>query len=90
MSLEIVNTASELKLRAEREAGRMLAAMPKHNGDPLSHDVTRLSDIGVSRMQSSRWQRVASLDDDLFEQELESFHEREKEITTAHFLKLAA
>lgn len=41
----------------------MLAEMPKHNGDPRSHDVTRLSDVGITKSESSRWQRVASVPD---------------------------
>jgi hypothetical protein len=28
--------------------------MEKHDGDPRSHDVTRLDDIGITKMQSSR------------------------------------
>jgi hypothetical protein len=48
-----------LKLRAERRLGEMLAEMPKHNGDPRLHDATRLSDLGIGRMDSSRWQRIA-------------------------------
>ena len=46
-------------LMAERRLGEMLADVPKHNGDPRSHDVTRLSDLGISKMQSHRWQAEA-------------------------------
>lgn len=58
---------AEQKLRAEREAGRMLASMPKLHGartpDAGSHDATpSLDDLGINKSQSSRWQRVA--DDD--------------------------
>lgn len=33
----------------------------KHNGDPRSPDVTRLADLGISKMQSSRWQALARI-----------------------------
>ena len=53
--------AADLKLRAERKAGEMLRAMPKHNGDPRLHDATRLADVGVTKIQSHRWQQVAAV-----------------------------
>jgi hypothetical protein len=58
-TLEMQNAAAEIKLRAERRAGEMLAQMEKHNGDPRSRDVTRVSDLGISKMQSHRWQLEA-------------------------------
>lgn len=51
-------------IRAERRAGELLAGMEKHNGRPqkASHDVTvSLADLGVTRMQSHRWQTVARI-----------------------------
>ncbi len=59
--LEMQNNAADIKLRAERRAGELLKGMEKQGpGDyKRSHDVTvspKLSDIGISRMQSSRWQ----------------------------------
>jgi len=55
-----------IKLRAERRAGDLLAEMEMNPGGQAeqescrSHDVTvtppKLSDLGVSKMQSSRWQ----------------------------------
>lgn len=51
---------------AERRLGEMLREMERHDvGRPekTSHDVTitppTLSGLGISRMQSSRWQQVA-------------------------------
>ena len=61
---------AELKLRAERKAGEMLRAMPKHNGDPRLHDATRLADVGVTHIQSHRWQQVAAVPEPEFERHL--------------------
>jgi len=53
-------TAAEVKLRAERKAGELLAETITKGGDPKSHDVT-LNILGIEKMQSHRWQRVASI-----------------------------
>ena len=57
----------EIKLRAERRAGVILGEMPKHDGTPRSHDVTRLADLGIAKMDSHRWQKIASVPEDDFE-----------------------
>ncbi len=67
MGLEMQNNAAEIKLRAERRAGEMLKRMEKAKGaakkgwKTRSHDVTALSEVGVTKMQSSRWQSIAAL-----------------------------
>src|SRR5262245_35886581 len=76
----LIAKATEIRLRAERRAGELLAEM-KQRGErqkageasagnsrtrrPLS--TPKLSDIGVSKTQSSRWQKLAALDKDEFE-----------------------
>ena len=66
MGHEMVNDAQEIKIRAERKAREFLKTMPKRSGggDHLSPAVTTastnvptLDDLGVHRMQSSRWQK---------------------------------
>ena len=55
--------SAEIKLRAERSAGEMLAGMEKqHGARPTTgfHDVRPLSDLGISKLQSQRWQAVAA------------------------------
>jgi hypothetical protein len=59
--LDSQNIAAEYKIRCERVPGEMLAEMPKHNGDSRLHDATRLSDLGVEKTQSHRWQAIARL-----------------------------
>ncbi len=54
--------SAEIKLRAERRAGEILAGMEKQHGARLTtgfHDVRTLSDLGISKLQSHRWQAVA-------------------------------
>jgi N6-adenosine-specific RNA methylase IME4 len=89
LGLDMQNQAAEVKLRAERRAGELLAEMPKHNGDPRSHDVTRLSDLGIQKMESSRWQRIASLPEAAFESYIGMALEARREVTTSGALKLA-
>lgn len=92
-SLEIQNDAAELKLRAERRGGELLAVMEKQNGRPSkekrSHDVTVLKDIGIEKMQSHRWQRIASIPETMFEQHVESAKVSGDELTTSSVLALA-
>lgn len=86
-ALEAINHAAELKLRAERKLGEFLKEMPKHNGDPRLHDATRLSDLGIEKTQSHRWQRIASIPEPEFERHIVETVVK-KELTTAGMLKL--
>ena len=87
--VDMVNWAAEIKIRAERKAGELLKEMPKHNGDPSSHDVRRLTDLGITHMQSSRWQRVADVPEPEFEAHIENTKAERKELTSAAIRKLA-
>jgi hypothetical protein len=67
--------AAEIRLRAERKAGQLLAAMPKakgggeegvgrggaKNGVARDDSIKTLSDLGISRDQSSQWQKLGAL-----------------------------
>lgn len=89
-SLEAANAAAEIKLRAERRAGEMLAGVTGGSGrKEKSHDATFLSDLGVSRDQSSRWQRQARVAADDFEAYLRDCQKQSREVTQAGLLKLA-
>ena len=85
--LEIQNSAAEIKLRAERRAGELLEKMELHDGNPRSHDGTRLSDIGITKNQSSRWQKIAAIPQPVFEDFIEETKAAEKELTTAGVLQ---
>ena len=66
---------AELRIRAERKAGELLARMEKNAGakgsgsnqhEVRSHDATTptLSDLGINKHQSSRWQLMAKVSED--------------------------
>lgn len=93
---ELVQWATEIKVRAERRAGQMLAEMPKNPGElrnsSRSHDVTatkKLSDIGITKNESSRWQKLAAVSDDQFEHAVAAAKEVAGEVTTAAMLRAA-
>lgn len=91
-SLEIQNYCAEIKLRAERRAGEMLAENVEHKGGrpkKPSHDVRVLKDAGISWNESSRWQRVASVPEAKFEEHVAETKDAKKELTTNGVLKLA-
>ena len=87
--LETQNQAAEIRLRAERRVGEMLAAMELHGGDrkSKSQDVTlKLDSIGITKMQSSRWQTEAKLDEDEFDEIVRECIEEKKELTQSLIL----
>lgn len=97
--IAIRNAAAELRLRAERRAGEMLrdgtekgdrqAVGRPRNGDK---DVTispKLSEIGISKKQSSRWQSIAAIPEEKFEQVIREAKEAGEELTQKELLKLA-
>ena len=94
--LEMQNQCAEIKLRAERRVGEMLDEMEKNPGgrpkENLSHDCTglsKLSDLGITRNQSSNWQRIASIPEEIFDHHIEQTKQGHKELTTISTLKLA-
>ena len=88
-SLEIQNRAAEIKIRAERRGGEILGGMVKAGNPQLSHDGTiKVSDIGITRNTSSRWQKMATLPEEKFEAYISESNDLESEITTAGVLRL--
>jgi hypothetical protein len=78
---QLIEHATEIRLRAERRAGELLAEMAERgerakSGDkesgrgkkPLSRPT--LSDLGISKTQSSHWQQLAGLPDQDFEDKI--------------------
>jgi hypothetical protein len=54
--------AAQIRMRAERKAGQLLAEMPKANGRPeKASTATRLSDLGITYDQSSQWQKLGAM-----------------------------
>lgn len=76
MSIDIINDAAEIKIRAERRAGELLKEMEKNRGtrgqlngknssgghivkppeEPTEKEGETLSELGVSKNESYRWQ----------------------------------
>ena len=69
--LQAQNECAEIKIRAERKGGELLREMGLSAGRPQKslHDVRifpTLSDLGITYIQSHRWQLEASIPDDIF------------------------
>lgn len=97
-SLSAQQDAAEVKLRAERKAGEMLAGMEKSKGGRPAEktagtvpEVSALSlaELGVKEDQSRRWQKEAAVDDETFEAYLASCRDEQREITQAGLLNIA-
>jgi N6-adenosine-specific RNA methylase IME4 len=85
--LELQNQFAELKLRAERRAGELLANLDLRTGPKPVADT--LSGMGVAAHQSSRWQAIASIPEIDFEVLIsETFYDG-RELTSAAALLLA-
>ena len=89
--LELQNKAAEIKFRAERRAGELLRGMDRAGrGRPQkTSDDTTLSDLGISRDQSYRWQSIASIPEEDFEEEIKRGVAEEKELTSTKMLQTA-
>jgi len=93
MSLDDENKAAELRILAEREIGRHLAETVQRGGDRRSKSVatTLITTIpaGISRDQSSQYQRMAAVPDDVLEEHIAKAGHAKERITTRSIVKLA-
>ena len=72
---EAAQIALEIKLRSERKAGVFLKTQPKASGVRLGgnkmlppNNAPTLAELGVTKIESSRWQRIANISDERFEE----------------------
>jgi hypothetical protein len=100
---ELIQYATEIKVRAERRAGEMLKAAGERGervtyrdarwgGESESQDATRkptLADIGVTKDQSARWQSLAGMSDAHFETAVATAKDTAGQVTTAFMLREA-
>jgi len=89
-SPEVIKKAEEIKLRAERRAGELLKETPKATGNQYSANSKdtskqKLKDMGISHDQSSKWQKIANIPEEKFE----NYIEVQKELSTAGVLRVA-
>lgn len=88
---ELIQWATEIKVRSERRAGQLLAEMPKNSGklrnSSPSHDgratTPTLASLGITYNDSSRWQKLAAIDEEKFEAAVAAAKEAAGEVTTA-------
>lgn len=102
-SLEMQNDVAEIKLRAERRAGEILRDMEKAKGvrmagrdslggsivKPPSDDAPTYADLGLNKTQAHRWQTIAAMPEERFEEHIARTKARNEELTTAGILRVA-
>jgi len=97
-SLDMQNHCAEIKIRAERRAGEMLVLQPKQHGarpadkslvTGLHHATPSLKELGIEKTQSHRWQKIASIPEEIFEKHIKEIKTAKKELTSMEFAKLA-
>src|SRR4029077_5854440 len=80
---ELIEHATEIKLRAERRAGELLKDMKARGERDLGHGdrqseeaksrpATQLSDLGINKDHSSKGQKIADMDEESFEGRLKN------------------
>lgn len=93
---ELIQFATEIKVRAERKCGELLATMEKHSGGnpnlsnaPTGSKPQTLPELGITRDQSSRYQSLASMSEAHFETAVATAKDTAGEVTTAFMLREA-
>jgi len=93
-SLEMQNDMAEIKLRAERRAGALLAARDKNKGAQgvgvSFHDESAptLDELGISHSQSHRWQTETQVPDEMFEQYMAKTRANNGDLTSKDLYRL--
>ncbi len=91
-SLGMQNQCAEIKIRAERRAGELIPEQIKHGGDRKTEsrlqDAT-LKNIGIDKTESHRFQQVASIPEEKFEEHITNVKDKKKELTSIGVQKLA-
>lgn len=101
---ELIQFATEIKVRAERRCGELLSQTEKNKGASLNgrdvygasvvarvdrREVPTLADMGITKDQSSRYQSLASMSDAHFETAVATAKDTAGEVTTAFMLREA-
>ena len=85
---EMYQKFMEIRLRAERKAGELLKEMPKAKAGrpveligtqevPINNKTPTLFDIGITKNQSSYWQKLADIQEDEFNEVFQEALEKE-------------
>lgn len=99
---ELIQYATEIKVRAEQRCGEMLRDQPKNKGVSaggernaagrtvrLADSTPTLADLGLTRDESSRYQQLAAMSVEHFEAAIATAKATAGEITTAFMLREA-
>lgn len=103
--LDMQNACAEIRLRAARKVGELLKEMPKNEGakgqlngrdssggfavKPPEDDAPTLSDLGLTKTQSFRFQAIASIPEEIFEAQIAEATPSKKELTNKQVLDAA-
>lgn len=95
---ELIQWATEIKVRAERQCGAMLMAIERAPGnrtdrtsyEPVTKYQQALSDSGLNHMAANRFQQLASMSEDHFEAAVATAKDTAGQVTTAFMLREAA
>ena len=90
VGVEALTEAQEIVRRAERQLGLMLPAVTGGRGGDRASNTMLLANLGIERMQSSRFQKIAQVPDDQFEEWICDCRAAGDELTQAAVLRLAA
>lgn len=85
---ELINSATEFKLRCERRLGEMLTneiQQGGHNKKQSPTPLTLLSDVGIDRNLSARAQRIAAVPEAKFEAAIATIKDEERDLTRRAF-----
>lgn len=96
-SLGLVNEAQEIRIRAERRAGELLKVMEKcsagrpgkNRSQTATNSKPKLSEIGVTKSQSSRWQEQAAVPEQEFEEWSAQTKAKGQELSSSALRKVA-
>ena len=95
-ALDAVNAAAELRIRAERRMGEALreAEVTKGRPEKMSPSTTftskpTLSEIGITRDQSSRYQQIAAIPRETFETAIEAHKAADEPLSAAAVVRVA-
>ena len=89
---ELIQYATEIKVRAERRCGELLRTTVEHGGDRRSESRSKaptLNDMGLTRDESSRYQQLAAMPAEHFETAVATAKATAGEVTTAFMLREA-
>lgn len=100
LGMDASNYAAEIRLRAERKAGELLADLER---DAISRGGSRrptldaepseyrsvLDETATTRQDANRWQQIAELPVDVFNSALDHMKEIQKEISTSRLVRIS-